>query len=418
MKEAASAAAVARRLSSPTRSSDRRNLDTMSQHTVRRLASPDRGARLGSPKRGGGGGAVAVSKNRFASPEHQRRDAATARRVAARRMGSPPPRNSAALTSPRRSGARPGRPHVTPPLEPWSDRDDSGEQQAVSPQSSGSAAARWKKAGHTTGQAAVAVKRTGPGRISEAEAAGLIAGLSSEPDDEGYEPTTQERVKAARALLMTARSNRANTERLVTMGAVSAVVDLLSLKAVEAQECACLATVAFAETDNGCMMAVEMGALPRLLTMSSSAAGVFDKRVVHSATAALAALARLTANGEELAELRVTELLSALCSALEGGTHAQARVTAETALKLVRLCREGLGYEERGSQGSSVRRAVGELGGISLLVSLLSSTAAPVQLAALDGAILYCFSLLFIVFPFFLLCFAVCFTYFHSFSLK
>ena len=244
---------------------------------------------------------------------------------------------------------------------------------------------KWKKAGRATGQAAMAVKRMEPGRISEAEAAALIAGLGTEPDDEEVEPTTQERVKAARALLMTARSNRANTELLVTMGAVSAVVDLLSHKAAEAQECACLATVALAEIDTGCTVAAEMGALPRLLTMSSSPAGVFDKRVVHSATAALAALARLTANGEELAELRVTELLSALCSALEGGTQAQSRVTAETALKLVRLCREGLGYEERGSQGSSVRRAVGELGGISLLVSLLSSTAAPVQLAALDG---------------------------------
>ena len=60
-------------------------------------------------------------------------------------------------------------------------------------------------------------------------------------------------------------------------------------------------------------------------------------------------------------------------------------MTAETALKLVRLCREGLGYDEPGGKGSSVRRAVGELGGISLFVSLLSSNAAPVQLAALDG---------------------------------
>jgi hypothetical protein len=169
------------------------------------------------------------------------------------------------------------------------------------------------------------------------------------------------------------------------MGAVEPIVDLLSSKSSEAQECACLALVALSETDEGCTVAAELGALPRLLSMSSSPTGVYDKRVIHSATAALSALARITANGEEIAELRVTELLSALCTNLEGDGQGQSRATAETALQLVRLCREGLGYQESAPQGSSVRRAVGDLGGISLLVSLLGSTSAPVQLAALDG---------------------------------
>ena len=139
--------------------------------------------------------------------------------------------------------------------------------------------------------------------------------------------------------------------------------------------------VTLAETDDGCTIAAELGALPKLLAMSSTPG---DSSAKRAAVAAITALARLEANREELAELRVTELLSALCSALEGG-GAGGRLTAETALKLVRLCREGLGYDEPGGKGSSVRRAVGELGGISLFVSLLSSSAAPVQLAALDG---------------------------------
>ena len=144
------------------------------------------------------------------------------------------------------------------------------------------------------------------------------------------------------------------------------------------RRCAALALVTLAETDDGCTIAAELGALPKLLAMSSTPG---DSSAKRAAVAAITALARLEANREELAELRVTELLSALCSALEGG-GAGGRLTAETALKLVRLCREGLGYDEPGGKGSSVRRAVGELGGISLFVSLLSSSAAPVQLAA------------------------------------
>ena len=381
VKEAATAAAAARRLSSPTRSSDRRNMETMNHHTVRRLNSPDRSGRLTSPTRA----------NRVASPEPvraaaqreaQRRDAATARRVAARKLASPPSRRPGLMSPERGRGVRSGRPHNSPGLEPWSDADEAhaSRDSSASPGSSASAVAKWQKAGRKTAQAAVAVKRMVPGCISASEASELVAGIGTEHDDDSAE----ELVKGARALVMTARANRANVELLVSMGAVEPIVDMLSSRDVDAQECACLALVALSESDDGCTAAAEMGALPRLLSMSSGAAGA-DKRIVHAATATLAALARLTANGEELAELRVTELLSALCSALEGGTQAQSRVTADTALKLVRLCREGLGYEERGSQGSSVRRAVGELGGISLLVSLLGAGAAPVQLAALDG---------------------------------
>ena len=383
-KEVATAAAVARRLSSPTRSSDRRNMETMNYHTVRRLNSPDRSGQLKSPTR----------VRRVASPEPvkaaaqleaKRRDAATARRVAARRMGSPPARRGG-LTSPNRTARLAGR-QVSPGPGPWSDTDEIYEYgMHTSPSSADTdARAKWQKAGHVAGQAAVAVKRMAPGCISKSEASELIAQLCTEHDGGSHGHTTSEAVKGARALVTTARANRANVDLLISMGAVEPIVDLLSNKGVEAQECACLALVALSESDEGCKVAAELGALPRLLMMSSSATGAFDPRVVHSATAALAALARIVANGEELAELRVTELLSALCAALEGDAQAQSRATAETALKLVRLCREGLGYQETGPQGTSVRRAVGELGGISLLVSLLGSTSAPVQLAALDG---------------------------------
>lgn len=379
-KLSAKNAAAARRLSSPTRSSDRRNIETMNQSTVRRLNSPDRAGRLTSPRRA----------SRMSSPEPvaaaaqleaKRRDAATARRVQARRMASPPARRAAPPSVDNR--ARSARP-ASPGLEPWLGTETYDAHDSP-PAAASDAAARWKKAGRAMGKAAVTYQRMEPMRISESEASELVAGLSIEQDEHGCTRTMPQVVKGVRALVLTARASRANVDVLISMGAVEPIVDLLSCKEIEAQECACLALVALSESDEGCTVAAELGALPRLLAISSKAAGALDKRAVHPATAALAALARLSANGEELAELRVTELLSELCAALERGTDAQSRVAADTALKIVRLCREGLGYQESGPQGNSVRRAVGELGGISLFVSLLGSNTAPVQLPALDG---------------------------------
>ena len=67
------------------------------------------------------------------------------------------------------------------------------------------ASAKWKKAATAAGQAAVTVKRMQAGCISEAEAAALVARLSSE-----HGHALPEVAKSARALVMTARATRAN----------------------------------------------------------------------------------------------------------------------------------------------------------------------------------------------------------------
>ena len=51
----------------------------------------------------------------------------------------------------------------------------------------------------------------------------------------------------------------------------------------------------------------------------------------------------------------------------------------------MQLCRDGVGGESASSKGNAARGALGELGGLGVLVSVLGSSVTAVQLAALDG---------------------------------
>lgn len=196
--------------------------------------------------------------------------------------------------------------------------------------------------------------------------------------------------RAAHSVALRCRQDKRNIKTLHEAGCTSACVELLESHDYDQQEAALSALTAMSGSEDSCTAAASVGALPTLLALSGSR----DKMLSNLAKMCLAEFAKFPDNVTEIAELRVTSLLSSLCTALENGTDSVngARQVADVTVRLVRLCRNGLGFEsftgdkiKQPSGTSNVRIAVGELGGVGVLVSLLGSASAPVQLASLDA---------------------------------